>query len=278
MNLFKTENSNYITAESLYNNLLDLGAHDADVLFIHTSLNFGLPNPEIKNKELLGILLEILRGLKVPTMCMPTFTFSFPNGKVYDPATSKSRMGVLNEFFRKQEGVVRSLDPLMSVALEGEKKSLVTDLGNDSTGENSTYDKIHYTDGVKFLFMGPRIGDCFTYMHYLEWLYSVDYRYVRTFLGKVIENGEEKSVAQNLFVRYNGVTPNDFSFIYEAEMIARGAAKRSKLGNGYISVVDEKQASEIYKENLIKDPHCFVDICSPIKDKTFIINGEMVAL
>lgn len=278
MNLFKDNNGNWITSADIENNLRELGAHDCELLFVHTALNFGSPNMELKNKQILCELLQVLRNLNVPTLCMPTFTFSFPNGKVYDPASSKSRMGVLNEFFRKQEGVVRSLDPLMSVAVEGKDKSIITDLGNDSTGENSTYDKIHYTDGVKFLFMGPRIGDCFTYMHYLEWLYNVDYRYNRIFLGTVVDNGEEKRVAQELFVRYKNVLPNTKSFDYEDIMVEKGDAKRMKLGNGYLSVVGEKEGAENYKDCLKLDPHYFVDVIDSIYDKTFELKSEMVAL
>ena len=278
MNLFKDNNGIWLTKQDFEKSLREIGAHDCDVLFVHTALKFGVPNMELKNKQILSSLLDILRDLKVSTLIMPTFTFSFCNGKDYDPNTSKSRMGVLNEFFRKQEGVARSMDPLMSVALEGQNKGLISNLGNDSTGENSTYDKIHYTDGVKFLFMGPRIGDCFTYMHYLEWLYNVDYRYTRTFLGKVIDNGEEKNVAQELFVRYRNVLPNTKSFDYEDMMVEKGDAKRLNFGNGFLSIVGEKEGASNYKECLKKDPHFFVDLVDNIYEKTFLLESEMIAL
>lgn len=82
---------------------------------------FGTPNPNLKRKELLGEIYETLLTLKVSTICMPTFTFSFCNGKDYDPRHSGSKMGALNEYFRKQDGVIRSVDPLMSVLLCLEK-------------------------------------------------------------------------------------------------------------------------------------------------------------
>lgn len=276
--LFKLPDGNWFSNQDLSNLLRGLGAHDCDVLFVHTALNFGAPNPELRPKELLGELLDVLRRLNVPTLCMPTFTFSFCNGKSYDPMTSKSRMGVLNEFFRKQEGVIRSNDPLMSVALEGEHKHLVNETGHHSIGENSTYDKLHHTDGVKFLFLGPRIGDCFTYMHYLEWLFEVDYRYSRTFRG-VIENQGTKCVEEyDLFVRYNGVLPNDNSFAYEDRMVEDGVAARTRLGGGFLSVVSEDTGTKYYRECLLRDPHYFVNVEAPIKDRTFVLNKEMVAL
>lgn len=276
--LFRDSDGVWLTNTELLCRLRDMGAHDCDVLFVHTALNFGMPNPELRPKELLGELLGVLRSLAVPTLCMPTFTFSFCNGKSFDASASRSRMGALNEYFRKQPGVIRSRDPLMSVALEGKDRHLVTEIGHHSIGENSTYDMLHHTVGVKFLFMGPRIGECFTFMHYLEWLYEVDYRYSRTFRGKVLEDGVEREDEYDLFVRYKGVLPNDRSFTYEDEMVSAGAAGRISCGNGFLSVVSEEEGTGYYRDCLLRDPHYFVDVEAPVKDRTFILTGEMVAL
>ena len=277
-NLFKTEDGNWISDVQIRESLMDMGAHDCDVLYIHSALNFGLPNMEIKNGQLLKCLLDTIELLNVPTVVMPTFTFSFCNGKSYDPLTSKSRMGALNEFFRKQDGVIRSNDPLMSVALKGKDTYLATNVGTHSISDGSTFDMIHHKSGVKFLFIGPRIGDCLTYMHYLEWLFDVDYRYIRHFIGEIIDNGTSKTIDQDLFVRYNGVFTNDASYKYEDWMVEEKAAKRIKLGNGFLSIVGEKDATNYYKKCLEIDPHYFIEIKNNIKDKTFKLNNEMVAL
>ena len=280
VNLFLAKDGNWVTNKSIIDTLLSLGADKCDTLYIHTSLSFGTPNPDLKKKELLGELLNVIKALGVKTICMPTFTFSFCNGMDYNPATSSSRMGVLNEFFRKQEGVIRSADPLMSVALMGEDKDLVTGVGHVSCGENSTFDKLRHRDNVKFLFLGPKIGDCLTYMHYMEWLYSVDYRYNRVFRGNVII-GDKTSVEEYaLFVRYKSVVPNTASYDYEQKMYDNGTAFIAKCGDGTISIVDEKNASMEYKKCLDENPYYFVDFENGlfVKDKTFRLDHEMVAM
>ncbi len=280
INLFLAKNGEWVSNKTMVDKLLSIGADKCDILFIHTSLSFGQPNPQLKKKELLGELLNVIKALGVKTVCMPTFTFSFCNGVDYDPANSSSRMGVLNEFFRKQEGVIRSNDPLMSVALYGEDKDLVTGVGHFSCGENCTFDKLRHRDNVKFLFLGPRIGECLTYMHYLEWLYNVDYRYQRVFRGNVTVNGVTKPEEYALFVRYNGVTPNDYSFVYEQRMYDKGLAFTTNCGDGTISVVGEKEASAEYRLCLDENPHVFIDLREGklVQDKTFIIDREMVAM
>lgn len=280
VNLFLTKNGQWVTNKSMIETLLSIGADKCDILYIHTALSFGQPNPQLKKSVMLGELLNVIKALGVKTVCMPTFTFSFCNGLDYNPATSASRMGVLNEFFRKQDGVIRSADPLMSVALMGEDKDLVTGVGHVSCGENSTFDKLRHRDNVKFLFLGPKIGDCLTYMHYMEWLYTVDYRYNRVFRGNVTI-GDKTSVEEYaLFVRYKSVIPNTASYDYEQKMYDNGTAFIASCGDGTISIVDEKNASMEYKKCLDENPYYFVDFENGVfvKDKTFKLNHEMVAM
>ena len=280
INLFLAKDGKWVTNKSMIEALLSLRADKCDTLFIHTALSFGQPNLQLKKKEILNELLNVLKAMNVKNICMPTFTFSFCNGWDYDPATSSSRMGVLNEFFRKQDGVVRSSDPLMSVAMLGEDKDLVMNVGHMSCGENSTFDKLRHRDGVKFLFLGPKIGDCLTYMHYLEWLYSVDYRYNRIFRGNVTINGKTSAEEYALFVRYNSVIPNTASYLYEQRMYDKGTALIANCGDGTISIVSENNASFEYKKCLSENPYFFVDFTDGVfvKDKSFKLDREMVAL
>jgi aminoglycoside 3-N-acetyltransferase len=281
INLFLDNDKQWVTNIDLLNKLKAINADESDILFIHSSLSFGAPNMELKKKELLQVLFDVILEVKVKTICMPTFTFSFCNGNDYNPETSNSKMGVLNEFFRKQEGVIRSIDPLMSVALLGESKDIVTNIGHSSCGANCTFDKLRHTkEKVNFLFLGPKIGDCLTYMHYLEWLYSVDYRYERVFKGNVTCGQKTKEEEYNLFVRYKGVAPNTASYDYEQMMYDNNTASIIKCGNSSISIVSEENAANEYKKCLEKDKYFFVNLENNklFQDKTFILEKEMVAM
>lgn len=278
--LFLDKSGNWVTTKGLYDTLIKLEADKCNFLYIHSSLSFGTPNPRLKKTQLLGAILDVIKSLGVKNICMPTFTFSFCNGENYDPAKSVSRMGVLNEYFRKQEGVLRSLDPLMSTALLGNDTELVLKIGHSSCGANSTFDKLRHKDDVKFLFIGPRIGDCMTYMHYLEWLYGVEYRYERVFKGNIILDGVPKVEEYSLFCRYDGVTPNAGSYVFEQKMYDEGMAFIEKLGDGTISITEEKVASKAYLSFLEQYPFFFVDFKDGkfIKNKTYKPKEEVVAM
>lgn len=280
MELFLDSNKNWITDKQIKDTLMQLGADQCDYLFIHTSLNFGIPNPSLKRTELMECLLQTIKELGVKNILMPTFTFSFCNKRDYNPLTSASKMGALNEYFRKQPAVIRSIDPLMSVALLGEDVDLVKGVGHYSCGENCTYDKLHHRQNVKFLMFGPQIGACMTYMHYLEWFFGVDYRYDRAFIGNIDNGSSLYRDEYQLFTRYNGVTPNDGSFRFEQIMYEKGLAQHVTLGNANVAVVDEKNATEAYFDCLQSNPYFFVDFHNGqfVKDKTYIVTDEVVAM
>lgn len=248
-----------ITNVSLLNSLRSIGANDADVLYIHSGFNFGKPNVALPKNELLGNIFDTLLGLDISTLIFPSYTFSFCNGMKFNVQESKTKMGILNEFIRLQNGSVRSVDPLMSNVLYGKNHELVTNVGKNSIGENSTFDFLHKTSlKVKFLFLGPSIGDCFTYMHFIEERVNVPYRYNRIFTGNITNNGYSFDDSYQLFVRYHNVIPGSGACIYENILLERNQAKKIKLGDGCCSITDEVSSYSTYLELITRYPNFFL--------------------
>ena len=277
--LFFSKNK-WIDKSDILSSLLSVEADSCDILYIHSGLNFGIPNPELKRKELINQVLEVFLELNIRTLCMPNFTFSFCNGFDFDLTCSKSKMGALNEYFRVQSNAKRSLDPLMSVSIIGDDSDLVENLGKESIGLNSTFDNLSKKNNVKFLFFGTALPDCFTYMHYLEYVAKSKYRYNRDFTGLITNNGITKESKYTLFVRYNNVMPNNLTTIEYGNILEqRKNLKISTLGDSFVSCVDEKPAKDLYLEIIDKNPDYFIigDFDQKSADKTFIANN-MVAL
>jgi aminoglycoside 3-N-acetyltransferase len=257
--LFKSSSGELVTRQSLLQAFQAVGASECNVLYIHTGLSFGIPNPELRRGQILDEILDAFRSLSVRSLCVPTFTFSFCNSVPYDSSTSKSRMGAFNEHFRKSEEAVRSCDPLMSVALIGKDLDLVENLGKDSIGQDSTFFRLSKIDGVKFLFAGVKLGDCFTYMHHLEWVAKVPYRYDREFKGKITHQGLTFEDSYRLFVRYRNVTPNNGSYTYENLLDERGVLSKCQVGDNFVRCVDEPTAKVSYLDLLDSDPDFFIE-------------------
>ena len=278
MNLFYTSTKKPITQEDIYKTLDELKIWDTKYLYVHTGLTFGLPNPELSKKQLLETILSIFEKFQIENIIFPTFTFSFCNGLDFDVNKSKTKMGAINEFARKMPNAIRSVDPLMSNALIGKDKDLVTNLSKNSCGKGCTFDKLHNREGVKFLFFGTKVGDCFTYMHYIEKMVNADYRYDRKFTGSIINNNDKITDSYDLFVRYKNIFPGNGSFKYEEMLLEKNISKKILIGDSSMTVLDEPAAYNLYVDLITKNPTYFLDSKSIFDfDRTFEADN-MVAL
>jgi aminoglycoside 3-N-acetyltransferase len=277
--LFLDRKGNKITNFKILSVLKSIKADKCDILYIHTALTFGIP--QLKRNELLEELFLIFQSLDIPTIILPTFTFSFPNKEDFDIRNTKTSMGMFNEYFRKKDNVIRSIDPNMSNALYGKHKELITDIGKYSCGKDSTFDLLHRIElNVKFLFFGVPVNECFTFMHYIEDALGVPYRYIRPFTGKIIDKDKKYKDTYYLCVRYANVISGPGSVIYENIMVERNIAQRILLGDNQITVVPEKSAYTLYQD-IIQSYPCFF-ITTPFKESEkntdFNLNSKMIAL
>jgi aminoglycoside 3-N-acetyltransferase len=277
ISLFQLRDGSCVTKSHLLSLLEKVKAHDAKVLYMHTGLTFGPPNPGLGRQELLGHLYDVVASLAVPTLLVPAFTFSFCNGESYSVQTSRSKMGALNEYIRKLPCAIRSLDPLMSSVLIGEDRDLVQNVGKHSIGAESTFDRLHHRGAaVKFLFVGTTVSECFTYTHYVEERLAVPYRYNRDFTGGITDGDRTWEDTYLLFVRYKGVVPTSSGRL-EDELLLRGLLRSVGCGASSISCVDEPDAYETMCGHLRENVSCYLDYDPGDRNTEFSV-ANMVAL
>jgi aminoglycoside 3-N-acetyltransferase len=277
INLFQDSNGAWVTTKGLLRVLEKVGATDARVLYIHSGISFGKPDLRLRRTDLLAAMYEAVASLGVPTLCVPTFTFSFCNGQDFCVPTSPSKMGAFNEYVRRLPEAVRSIDPLMSNALLGEDRGLVTNPGRNSIGDGCTFDRLHQRGaGVKFLFMGTTVSECFTYTHYVEERLAVPYRYNRTFSGRISDGERTWEDTWTLFVRYRGVAPATDRML-EKELLRRCFLRQERCGDSSVSCVAEPNAYETIAEHLCQNVLCYIAEDPGDRDTTFEVSN-MVAL
>ena len=247
------------------------------MLYVHSEMSFGKPNPELGKTGLLQAVLDTLLELGVPTLCVPTFTFSFCNGVAYDVNQSRSKMGVLNEYIRRLPNAKRSMNPLMSSAAIGADLGVVTDLGRRSIGAGCTFDKLHAAKNARFLFLGVGAAKCFTYTHYVEERLRVPYRYSRDFTGTITDGARQYEDTYKLYVRYNGVQPESTTK-FEDFMVHEGLMKKVACGDNFISSVSEPLAYDTIAGNIRRRRQLLPRGPAPVERDTRFEVHDMVAL
>ncbi|GAG39702.1 unnamed protein product, partial [marine sediment metagenome] len=115
--------------------LKKVGLQKGDVCFVHSSL-FSFGRPAMTRELLMDLLIDAFGQVVGPegTIAMPTFTFGFCKGQVFDVTKSKSTCGALTERFRSRPGVVRSKHPIFSVAVSGRYQKELSQVGMDAFG------------------------------------------------------------------------------------------------------------------------------------------------
>lgn len=260
MYLFRDTNENQISTKDIYNMLKEVEADQCETLFIHSDIMFGMPIRGIKRKELLWALYDQINALGVKNLIVPTFTYSFCNNVDYDIANSKTSMGALNEFIRNLDGRFRTEDPLLSVSVPETLKPLFDHVSGHSLGLGSALDIIHNMDDVKFLFFGAEMGECFTYIHYVEKMLDVPYRFDMLFEGNVIYlDGTRKHRKQVLNTQCYGVKlPHKYDY-FEKEMEDKGYLKKKYMADKYIACLSEKDAYREIKAHIKKDINYYLE-------------------
>ncbi|OGD63350.1 hypothetical protein A2160_02595 [Candidatus Beckwithbacteria bacterium RBG_13_42_9] len=198
--LFQAENKKLYYSD-FTKALKAVGVNLGDIVFIHSDIVFGKIyslNGQLLLKNLINSIKESV-GDK-GTIIMPTFTYSFCKKEPYDRQRSKSTVGSLTEYFRRQDGVSRTIHPIFSAAIWGSHKRFLLKIGKDSFDRNSIFGKLHRLKG-KILFFGADFQAC-TFIHYIEQEHGVAYRYMKTFKGIIKNNGRKYKDEYTYFVRY----------------------------------------------------------------------------
>ncbi|WP_270562930.1 AAC(3) family N-acetyltransferase [Clostridium beijerinckii] len=199
ISLYESDEKN-IHYEDVVKALKSLGIRKGDTLLVHSDVSvFGKP---IRDKKLLlDSLVYALQEVvgRNGTIVMPTFTYSFCNGKIYDKKKSRSTVGALTEHFRNMEGVKRTIHPIFSFAIWGKNTEYLLDTSKDSFDKNSVFGKIHSLGG-KMVSIGSTF-EAFTFMHYIEQSYGVPHRYMKVFKGTIVENSKTYEDEYTYYVR-----------------------------------------------------------------------------
>ena len=177
-------------------------------------------------------------------------------------------------FFVEQ---VMGEEPQPDTAALEQRLSTIIDTGKHSVGEGSTFHKLHLRGkGVRFLFLGTTVSECFTYTHYVEERLDVPYRYRRSFHGRITDGSSSWEDTFELFVRYKGVVPSPVGKL-ETALLQRGLLHKEVCGDSSISWVDEQAGYATIYEHLTRDTLAYIQEDPGDRDQTFEVD-RMVAL
>jgi len=207
--------------------LFKAGVMRGDVLMIHGDSIVAAQIKQIKDRAGLQILFdEILNYLgEQGTLVIPSFTYSFTKPEIFDIEDTSSTVGYFSEYFRLLPGVVRSSNPLFSVCAIGKHKLAFKNSSiSDCFGPDSCFGVLNDLNGR---LMNLGCDFMVTFVHYVEQMVNVSYRYHKKFSGEIKSDTGLQHVVTNYFV-------GDMSLRYHADL---SVLKQQLLETNKLAVV-----------------------------------------
>lgn len=191
------------------------------------------------------VLFEALRRTvgEHGTVLVPTYTFSFCRGELFDPGATPTVGGPwapsaeFLELVRTHPGAVRSNDPIHSVAGVGPRAAdLLLGAAPTCFGEGSVFARL-VRERVTVVMVGLPLEEA-TVRHHTEEVAAVPFRYRKLFTGRVRADGRERKQGWVYSVRL--LADEAFPDGRRLEVAARaaGVCRSAALGETEILAVD----------------------------------------
>lgn len=228
-----------------------------DSLFTHSNIGFfGKPSDATTAEQTYELFKKAVFNVidTGGTWISPAFSYNFFMKEAYDPKNSPSTMGLLSEMMRIDPEAVRSRDPNFSVVAVGKNADFfVHDTPAHSFGKDSFWDRFLQKNG-KICNFNFDAGS--TFLHYVEKMLAVPYRYDKAFNGLIVRDGKRERKTVYHFVHSLEI-PGDVADFRAFDKAAKtsGIAKTADLGKGQIVVLSARDAFNLVKDELRDNPH-----------------------
>ena len=237
------------------------GVRSGQTVFTHSNIGFfGIPAEGRDRASADRLVLEAFQEVLGPegTLIVPVYTYSFCKREIFDPAATPSTCGPWSEFVRTQPGVLRSLDPIFSVAALGARADELTrDMPAECFGPDSFWDRLFKVDGV---ICNLNVWVISTFIHYVEKKLKVPYRFDKLFPGVFSENGVQRRGAAIFFCQ--DMTNADTRVAtepFDELALETGLARKISVGRGHITAISARNMARLIEETLPVRPHFLIE-------------------
>ena len=134
----------------------------------------------------------------------PTYNWDFCRGKTWNYYKTKSKTGTLSQLALKRKDFIRTRHPIYSFAVWGKDSQRLYKMEDKNSFVGDTpFDFLCKKENSKMICLDVNLTHCFTFVHYVEEVFQVPYRFLKNFTAQYIdENNNESTRTYSMFVRY----------------------------------------------------------------------------
>jgi aminoglycoside 3-N-acetyltransferase len=246
------------TKEDLIHAFHEIGIKKGEIVFTHVGMGFlGYPKEGKTLRKMFKVIYQAFEEVlgKSGTLLVPVYTYSFCNKEPFNVQNSSSTVGYFTEQFRKLPTVVRSVEPIFSVAGKGPAvKKLFKGLPDECFGKDCIYDRLVKAGGyICNVGVGFRYA---TFVHYAERSSGVSYRYNKVFEGEIVDGSKEYHKKMTYYVRNAVNDKSTFPDLLRLERDAThfGDLTSTQVGRGRVTRISCKDLLKLCRQGIKKNP------------------------
>tara|TARA_B110000037_G_scaffold215785_1_gene273730 strand:+ start:1274 stop:1942 length:669 start_codon:yes stop_codon:yes gene_type:complete len=169
---------------------------------LHADASFFYQFSNTDYEKTIHIFLdELIKYKKNLRILVPTFTYSFCKKKIFNIKKTSSEVGDFSNSCLKFKKFTRSINPIFSFNTYNFTKDLKLINHNTCFGINSIFDYFSRKKG-RIIVLGASFERSATFIHHIEEIKRVSYRYYKNFSGIIIDKKNSKKPFQiRYFVR-----------------------------------------------------------------------------
>ncbi len=205
-----------------------------DCIYVESDLSkFTNIFDRISNKnEFVKFFFEIFEFLvgKNGTIICPSFTYSWGKDKTskkFNVNKTPGKTGVFSEYLRQKKKIIRTLDPMFSFVIFGKKKNFFRNVGNDSFGKDSVYEKMHHLN-AKLVSFGLDKFDP-TFVHYVEQFFDENIKKIYYRNKFKFEGILEKKNYKKIQYHFTFMRPSNSKRVFSETKIKKELKKKKLL-------------------------------------------------
>jgi len=219
-----------MTDLNLRNSFSELGLKSNDIVMIHGDAGVAAQYQDVSAKDKLDYLIDEIKEYFSPdgTILVPAFSYSSTKHEDYHILKTPSAVGLFSESFRKSSDVNRSNHPIFSVSTWGKfGNEFLAGSYSDCFGPG-TFFEILLEHNVRIITLGCDLNSV-TFVHHVEQMKKVKYRYFKNFTGRIIDADQIVNVDTKYYVRDTSTATN-----CNLALLSKLAKDRKLLQTGFL--------------------------------------------
>ena len=193
---------NNFSKKTIENILKKLDIKKNDDVMIHGDAGI-IHQYDINIKKGFNLLFNTIEKFigKKGTILIPHFSYSFCKKKKFYKNSNKSELGIFNKMFTERKNFKRTSHPIFSFLIKGKNWNYYNNSKlNICFGKSSIFDLFHKKNG-KIVVLGNAFEQSATFLHHIEDVAKVNYRFYKSFSGFIIDKKIKKFITVSYYVR-----------------------------------------------------------------------------